>query len=70
LLSAETAADVANLFSLAAQAAASAGVQDPEELLRIRMEGLVNQFITGAELQLGDIKTTFNRSALEATEPQ
>jgi hypothetical protein len=70
LLSAETADDAANIFARVAEAIESAGVQDPEELLRIKMNGLVNKFINGAEMQLGAIKSTFNKTALEATEPQ
>lgn len=47
--------------------AAQAGVQDPEELLQIKLQGNVNKFVNRAQLRFGEIKAVYIEEADAAT---
>jgi hypothetical protein len=48
ILESNTADDVADAFGKIAEEAASAGVQDPEELLKIKLDSSAKKFVTKA----------------------
>jgi hypothetical protein len=66
ILASTTAEGVGNAFSKIAEAAASAGVQDPEELLNIKLNALAKKFVANADLNLGGVKSAFIKAAREA----
>jgi hypothetical protein len=67
ILGSTDAAGVNNAFAAIAEAAATAGVQDPEELLRIKLDQQVRKYVGEAILRIGDIKSTFKTAANAAT---
>jgi hypothetical protein len=63
ILASTNANDVANAFSSIKEIADSAGVQDPEELLKLKLVAMANKFIARADLAIGGIKLTFSDAA-------
>lgn len=67
ILASETAEGVNNAFASIAEQAESAGVQDPEELLRIKLNSTASRFVGEVGMRLGAIKKTFNDESTRAT---
>jgi hypothetical protein len=59
ILASEDATQVGDAFADIYSQTQSAGVQDPEVLLKMKLEALTKKFILQADLRLGEIKSSF-----------
>jgi len=67
LLAGKTPDDVAAAFSKLSETLAADGVNDPEELLLLKLDALVSQYVDKAELAVSGIKKDYRQAANAAT---
>ena len=67
LLAAETEDAAAMAFASVREAAATAGTDDPEVLMRAKLDSAVARYVMGGELAMSKIKDVFNQAAAAAT---
>jgi hypothetical protein len=70
LLEAETEDEAAAAFAAVKEASVTAGTDDPEVIMRARLDSVVARFVMGGELAMASIKDQFNRDAAAATTEQ
>jgi len=63
LLAAASEEDAASAFAKVAQAAVESKTDDPEVIMRAKLDALVAKYVVGGELAMSKIKDRFNKSA-------
>jgi len=66
LLAATTEDAAAAAFAKVAQAFATEGTDDPEVIMRAKLDSLVSRYVMGGELAMSKIKDAFNKAAESA----
>jgi hypothetical protein len=67
LLAAQTGDEVAQAFAKIAELVATQGTDDPEELLRAKLDALVSRYVAQGELAVSGIKQAYAKAAEAAT---
>lgn len=70
LLAAQTEDAAASAFAKVREASVTAGTDDPEVIMRAKLDSVVARYVMGGEMAMASIKDQFNKDAAAATTEQ